>query len=93
MKPYFGVLAFCFKALNKVASAPRIWIVDAGAFANLSKEPALLNKRAPTKGPTIYEKFGAILAILYEMYKLILSLASKSCKISVAKAAILSASS
>ena len=67
MKPYFGVLAFYFKALNKVASAPRIWIVDAGALANFISDPALERRRAPTTGSTICEKFGAIFYILWVM--------------------------
>ena len=46
--PYFGVFPLVFKALNKAFSAPRIWTVEAGYFAKLTKEPAWEMSLAPT---------------------------------------------
>lgn len=40
MSPYLGVLPFVFSALNSAFSAPRIWTVDAGAFARFVRDPA-----------------------------------------------------
>ena len=63
MKPYLGVLDFALSALNKVASAPIIYIVLAGDFASLIRLPALASILAPINGPTILVKFGASLSM------------------------------
>lgn len=41
--PYFGVLVFVFKALNKAFSAPNIYTVDAGYLIKLDKPIYLKN--------------------------------------------------
>lgn len=54
MKPCFGVFLECYlSALNNVDSAPNIYIVLAGLFANFIKDPALANNLAPITEPTI----------------------------------------
>jgi hypothetical protein len=40
MIPYLGVLCLVLIALNKAFSAPKIWIVEAGHLAKLTKLPA-----------------------------------------------------
>jgi hypothetical protein len=50
-KPYFGVLVFYFKALNKAFSAPRIWIVEAGYLARVLNEPEWAINLAATFSP------------------------------------------
>ena len=42
-RPYLGVFPFVFRARKRAFSAPRIWTVDAGYFANFVSEPAWLN--------------------------------------------------
>ena len=39
-RPYFGVFPLVLRALKRAFSAPKIWTVDAGYFANLVNEPA-----------------------------------------------------
>lgn len=48
MIPYLGVLCLVLMALNKAFYAPRIWTVEAGHFARLTKLPAWQMSRAPT---------------------------------------------
>jgi len=58
MIPYFGVFPPFFKALNKAFSAPRIYIVEAAAFARLTKEPAWEINLAATLSPIKDERLG-----------------------------------
>jgi len=39
-KPYLGVLPLVLRALNKAFSAPKIYTVEAGYLAKLTKLPA-----------------------------------------------------
>ena len=44
---------------NSAFSAPRIWMVDAGALARLTREPTWAMRRAPTSSPTSTVRLGA----------------------------------
>lgn len=63
--PYFGVFVFCFKALNKAFSAPKIWIVDAGYLAKVLKEPECEISLAATVYPISSVRFGETIYILF----------------------------
>lgn len=67
-RPYFGVLVFCFKALNKAFSAPKIWIVEAGYLANVLNEPEWEISLAATVYPINSVKFGDTIYILFFKY-------------------------
>ena len=63
--PYFGVLDFSFKALNKAFSAPRIWMVEAGYLANVLNEPEWEMSLAATVSPMSSVRFGDTISILF----------------------------
>lgn len=44
---------------NSAFSAPRIWMVEAGALARLTREPTCAMSRAPTSSPTSTVRLGA----------------------------------
>ena len=68
MIPYLGVLCLVLIALNKAFSAPKIWIVEAGHLAKLTKLPAWQINLAPTNYPTTVVKLGANACILFLRY-------------------------
>ena len=49
--------------LNSAFSAPRIWMVEAGALARLMSEPTWAMRRAPTSSPTSTVRLGATAAM------------------------------
>lgn len=65
MRPYLGVSCLVLSARKRAFSAPRIWIVDAGALARLMSDPTCAMRRAPTSSPTRTVRFGAM-AIMRE---------------------------
>lgn len=67
-RPYLGVFVFCFKALNKAFSAPKIWIVDAGYLANVLKDPEWEISLAATVYPISSVKLGDTIYILFFKY-------------------------
>lgn len=69
--PYFGVFVFCFNALNKAFSAPKICIVDAGYLAKVLKDPECAISLAATFYPIKVVKFGETISILFFKYSCI----------------------
>jgi len=69
--PYLGVFVFCFKALNKAFSAPRIWIVEAGYLAKVERDPEWAISLAATFYPIKLVKFGDTDSILSLRYSCI----------------------
>ncbi len=67
-RPYFGVLVFCFKALNKAFSAPKIWIVEAGYLAKVLNEPEWEISLAATVYPMSSVRLGDTIYILFFKY-------------------------
>ena len=63
-RPYFGVLVFCFKALNKAFSAPKIWIVEAGYLDNVESDPEWEISLAAIFSPIKLVRLGATIYIL-----------------------------
>lgn len=55
-------------ALNRAFSAPRIWTVEAGHLARLTRLPAWQISLAPTSYPTRAVGFGARACILFFRY-------------------------
>lgn len=70
-KPYLGVFVFCFKALNKAFSAPKIWIVEAGYLARVLKDPECAINLAATFSPIKLVKLGETFSILSLRYSCI----------------------
>lgn len=68
MIPYFGVLCLVRMALNRAFSAPRIYTVEAGYLAKLTRLPACAMRRAPTSSPTMVVRLGAMAYIRFFKY-------------------------
>ncbi len=67
-KPYLGVFVFCFNALNNAFSAPNIWIVEAGYFASVLRDPEWAINLAATLYPIKLVRFGETIYILSLRY-------------------------
>ena len=79
--PYFGVLLFYFKALNKAFSAPKIWIVEAGYLAKVLKDPEWAISLAAIFSPISSVRLGETIYILFFRYPWIYFLNSNIFKV------------